>query len=91
MLFRSVGPNDLSIALGVPGQLTHPLVEGAIERVAAACSAAGCWSAVQMNTVHGAARWAPHVDLISHSAEIGMLQAAGTAAVSAIRAATAGH
>ena len=86
-----VGPNDLSIALGVPGQLTHPLVEGAIERVAAACSAAGCWSAVQMNTVDSAARWAPHVDLISHSAEIGMLQAAGTAAVSAIRAATAGH
>jgi 2-keto-3-deoxy-L-rhamnonate aldolase RhmA len=82
-----VGPNDLSIALGVPGQLTHPLVEGAIERVAAACKAAGIWSAVQMNTVEGAARWAPHVDLVSHSAEIGMLQAAGTAAVTAIRAA----
>jgi 2-dehydro-3-deoxyglucarate aldolase/4-hydroxy-2-oxoheptanedioate aldolase len=82
-----VGPNDLSIALGVPGQLTHPLVEGAIERVAAACRAAGKWSAVQMNTVDGAARWAPHVDLVSHSAEIGMLQAAGTAAVTAIRAA----
>ncbi len=82
-----VGPNDLSIALGVPGQLTHPLVEGAIERVAAACKAAGIWSAVQMNTVDGAARWAPHVDLVSHSAEIGMLQAAGTAAVTAIRAA----
>ena len=31
-----VGPNDLSIAFGVPGQVTHPLVEGAIERVAAA-------------------------------------------------------
>jgi 4-hydroxy-2-oxoheptanedioate aldolase len=82
-----VGPNDLSIALGVPGQLTHKLVEDAIERVAAACRAAGKWSAVQMNTVDGAARWAPHVDLLSHSAEIGMLQAAGTAAVSAIRTA----
>ena len=40
-----------------------------------------------MNTVDGAARWAPHVDLVSHSAEVGMLQAAGTAAVTAIRAA----
>ena len=82
-----VGPNDLSIALGVPGQLAHPLVEGAIERVAAACKAAGIWSAVQMNTVESAARWAPHVDLTSHSAEIGLLQAAGTAAVAAIRSA----
>lgn len=80
-----VGPNDLSIALGVPGKLTDPLVEGAIDRVAAACRAAGIWSAVQMNTVDGAVRWAPHVDIVSHSAEIGMLQAAGTAAVGAIR------
>jgi 2-keto-3-deoxy-L-rhamnonate aldolase RhmA len=82
-----VGPNDLSIAFGVPGQITHPLVEDAIERVAAACRAAGIWSAVQMNTVEGAVRWAPRVDLLSHSAEIAMLQAAGTAAVSAIRGA----
>jgi hypothetical protein len=40
-----------------------------------------------MNTVDSAVRWAPHVDLLSHSAEIGMLQAAGTAAVAAIRGA----
>jgi 2-keto-3-deoxy-L-rhamnonate aldolase RhmA len=82
-----VGPNDLSIALGVPGQLGHPLVVEAIERVAAACRAAGVWSAVQMNTVDSAVRWAPHVDLLSHAAETGLLQAAGTSAVSAIRAA----
>jgi len=82
-----VGPNDLSIALGVPGQLGHPLVVEAIERVAAACRAAGVWSAVQMNTVDSAVRWAPHVDLLSHAAETGLLQAAGTSDVSAIRAA----
>ncbi len=82
-----VGPNDLSIAMGVAGQITHSLVEDAIDRVAAACRAAGIWSAVQMNTVEGAVRWAPHVDLVSHSAEIGMLQAAATSAVAAVRAA----
>jgi 2-dehydro-3-deoxyglucarate aldolase/4-hydroxy-2-oxoheptanedioate aldolase len=80
-----VGPNDLSIALGVPGRLDEPLVVGAIERVAAACRAAGKWSAVQMNTVESAVRWAPQVDLLSHAAEVGLLQAAGTAAVGAIR------
>jgi 2-keto-3-deoxy-L-rhamnonate aldolase RhmA len=80
-----VGPNDLSIALGVPGELGHDLVVSAIERVAAACRSAGKWSAVQMNTVESAERWAPHVDMLSHSAEVGLLQAAGRAAVSAIR------
>jgi 2-keto-3-deoxy-L-rhamnonate aldolase RhmA len=82
-----VGPNDLSIALGVPGQLGHPLVEAAIERVAAACRATGRWSALQMNTVESAVRWAPRVDIMSHSAEIGMLQAAASAAVAAVRGA----
>jgi len=82
-----VGPNDLSIALGVPGRLGDPLVVGAIERVAAACRAAWKWSAVQMNTVESAVRWAPHVDLLSHAAEVGLLQAAGTSAVGAIRSA----
>ena len=49
--------------------------------------AAGIWSAVQMNPVESAGRWAPHVDLLSHAAETGLLQAAGTSAVQAIRAA----
>ena len=80
-----VGPNDLSIALGVPGQVEHPLVAAGIDRVAAACRAAGKWSAVQMNTVEQAARWAPRVDIMSHAAETGLLQAAGAAAVRAIR------
>jgi 2-keto-3-deoxy-L-rhamnonate aldolase RhmA len=82
-----VGPNDLSIALGVPGELDHPLLVGAIERVADACRAAGKWSALQMNTVDSAVRWAPKVDLMSHSAEVGLLQAAGLAAVKAVRGA----
>ena len=82
-----VGPNDLSIALGVPGELSHPLVEAAIERVAAACRVTGRWSALQMNTVESAVRWAPRVDIMSHSAEIGLLQTAATVAVAAVRSA----
>lgn len=80
-----VGPTDLSIALGVPGQTTSAAVEDAIEAVAAACRAAGVRSAVQMNDVGLAARWASRVDIISHSADAGFLQAAAAAAVAAIR------
>ena len=36
-----VGPYDLSGSYGVPGQLEHPAVEAAQERVLAACKAAG--------------------------------------------------
>lgn len=36
-----VGPADLSHGLGVPGQMGHPEVQRAIERVAAACAANG--------------------------------------------------
>lgn len=32
-----VGPFDLSISLGIPGQINHPLEKEAIEKVAAAC------------------------------------------------------
>lgn len=36
-----IGPNDLSLSLGIPGQLTHPDELAAIARVAAACKQAG--------------------------------------------------
>ena len=32
-----VGPFDLSISLGIPGQINHPLEKEAIEKVATAC------------------------------------------------------
>jgi 2-keto-3-deoxy-L-rhamnonate aldolase RhmA len=45
MLF--VGPADLSQALGIPGQFDHPKLWEAVDRVAAACSAADIpWSAL---------------------------------------------
>jgi len=34
-----IGPNDLSISLGYPGELTHPEVSKAIEKVAKAAAA----------------------------------------------------
>ncbi|HBO42541.1 MAG TPA: hypothetical protein DD670_01120 [Planctomycetaceae bacterium] len=37
-----VGPADLSLALGVPGQLKHPKVVEAIRHVVAACQKHGC-------------------------------------------------
>ena len=48
--FLFVGPSDLSQALGVTGEFTHPRCLDALERVAAACAARGKhWGAVTPN------------------------------------------
>lgn len=36
-----IGPYDLSVSLGVPGELQHPKVVGAIEKIAEACRTRG--------------------------------------------------
>lgn len=46
-----VGPNDLSIALGVPGELTNPILVDAVKKVAAACRECG-----KLFTVHSEPR-----------------------------------
>lgn len=55
MLF--VGPGDLSLSLGVPMQLDHPLVEEAMVKVDAACKRHGKW----WGTTSGSAAAAQHV------------------------------
>lgn len=34
-----VGPYDLSVSLGIPGELNHPKFNAALERIAGACAA----------------------------------------------------
>ncbi len=80
-----VGPTDLSIALGIPGQLDDPALVGAIERVASACRNAGIWSALYMSDLELARRYASSIDLICHSSEAALLTSAGMAAVETIR------
>ena len=55
MLF--VGPGDLSLSLGIPMQLDHPLMEDAMVKVNAACKRHGKW----WGTTSGSAAAAQHV------------------------------
>jgi 4-hydroxy-2-oxoheptanedioate aldolase len=52
-----VGPTDLSQALGVPGQLSHPLVEEAFEVVASAVRDSPAALGVLVPDAVGAGRW----------------------------------
>jgi 2-keto-3-deoxy-L-rhamnonate aldolase RhmA len=83
-----IGPTDLSIALGVAGQSDAPELVSAIERVLERCKAHGVATAIQANDLAYAKRWVERgMEIISYSSEIGLLAAAASAGIQAIRAA----
>lgn len=53
-----LGPYDLSQSLGIPGQVDHPLVRSTMDRVVAACHAAGVAAGVYADTVESVSHWA---------------------------------
>lgn len=53
-----IGPSDLSLSLGLPGQLDHPTVVDAIDQIAAEVTASSdCALCVLVDTVEQAASW----------------------------------
>lgn len=81
-----IGPTDLSISLGVPGELTSPLLHQAIETMLAACQQYNVFPAIHINDVEQAAYWAKKgMRFISSSAETGLLVKGGLAVTTAIR------
>jgi 2-dehydro-3-deoxyglucarate aldolase/4-hydroxy-2-oxoheptanedioate aldolase len=86
-----IGPTDLSISLGVAGQLEAPELVSAIERVLERSKAHGVATAIQANDLNFARRWVERgMEIISYSSEIGLLAAAASAGIHAIRAARGG-
>jgi 2-keto-3-deoxy-L-rhamnonate aldolase RhmA len=80
-----VGPTDLSIALGVPGQPEAPLLVETVQRVIAACVENGITAGIQANDMKFAKHWAAQgMQMISYSSETGLLTSAGATAVQAL-------
>ncbi len=81
-----VGPNDLSISYGVPGQSDHPLVKAAITRTIKACQASGVTPAIHMTSLDTAAYWAGQgMRMVSTGSEAAFIHSAGLIAVEKIR------
>lgn len=73
-----IGPNDLSIALGVPGQQDHPDMQAAIQKMIDACQRHGVYPAIHINDLKLAVYWTKQgMRLVSSSAEIGLLVKGG--------------
>jgi 2-keto-3-deoxy-L-rhamnonate aldolase RhmA len=80
-----IGPNDLSIALDVPGQQDHPTMQAAIQKMITTCQQHGVYPAIHMNDLGLAVRWAKQgMRLVSSNAEIGLLVKAGQEVTKAI-------
>lgn len=73
-----IGPNDLSIALGVPDQQNHPTVEAAIQKTIDACRRHGVVPGIHMNNLSLAVQWTKQgMRLVSSSSEVNFMVKAG--------------
>ena len=80
-----VGPNDLSIALGVPGKLEDAFFVETIKQVIKTCNTHQVSPALHLNDVGMAVRWAQQgMRMLSISSEIGFIAKAGSEARTAI-------
>ncbi|MEM7032182.1 MAG: aldolase/citrate lyase family protein [Chloroflexota bacterium] len=83
-----VGPGDLSIALGVPGQMNAPILHKAIEKVIDTCEKKDVYPAIHINALEDATYWAEKgMRMVSGQSETSLMIQAGTHMTNGIRAA----
>lgn len=81
-----IGPFDLSISLGMPGDFTNPVFTAALERIHNACKAVGKYCFIFSTTNEQARNYfAQGYDGVAHSIDFTMFTEAYSAAVSAIK------
>jgi 2-keto-3-deoxy-L-rhamnonate aldolase RhmA len=84
-----IGPNDLSISLGIPGQQTDPKEIEAIDKMVAACTKHGVASGIHLPNVDQLKGWmAKGMRFITYSTDLNFLMS-GKAGLDALRAAAA--
>ena len=83
-----IGPQDLTISLGHPGDHHHPKYMEAVEKVMKACEKCGVASGLHTANMEDLLFWAAKgMRMLTFSSDSALLQSAGTRAVSEIRSA----
>jgi 4-hydroxy-2-oxoheptanedioate aldolase len=81
-----IGPYDLSQSLGVPGQVAHPYVTAAIERITLRAKQAGALTGIFCDTFEAAARWRQAgIQYLSYSVDTGIFTDACTTIVDKLK------
>lgn len=82
-----IGPEDLSLSMGVPGQTGHPLVVEAIEKVIASAQRNGVVPGIHMGSVELLLQWhRKGMRMLLYDSDLGFLMASSAAGVSELRA-----
>jgi 4-hydroxy-2-oxoheptanedioate aldolase len=70
-----IGASDLSSSFGVPGQLHHPLILQAVERVISLCRKRGIAVGINAEDLERARYWVERgVQLIAYSSDLGLIR-----------------
>ena len=81
-----VGPNDLSIALGVPGQLDAPEMRDALNEVIGACARHNRYPGLHINNLNLAVKWAKKgMRILTSMSETGLMVQRGVEVSSTIK------
>jgi len=81
-----IGPADLSVSLGVPGEIEHPLMEEAIGHVLAAAQRAGAAAGIHWSDAAFVSKWKQRgMRCLMYSTEMGFLADGAQAGAAAIR------
>ena len=81
-----IGPGDLSISLGVPGQFDHPEFVAAVETIRDRCERAGIAPGMHMRSLDLAKMWTGRgLRLFSCNSDIGFLLDKASETVAALR------
>lgn len=81
-----IGPVDLSISLGVPGELDHPLVQDAIQKVVDACASRGIASGGHLSAKVLEHWWRRGMRMLMCNSDIGILRAGCRETVAQLKA-----
>lgn len=82
-----IGPQDLSISLGVPGELKHEKVIDAIGKVVDACKKHGLAAGIHSPNMDDLLFWKDRgMKMLTYSTETALMQSAASQAVTKIRA-----
>ncbi len=82
-----IGPEDLSVSMGVPGDTSHPLVEEAIEKVMEAANRHNVVPAIHMGGAEPLIGWlGKGMRMVMYSSDLGFIMEASEKGLNQIRA-----
>jgi 2-keto-3-deoxy-L-rhamnonate aldolase RhmA len=82
-----IGPNDLSISLGIPGEMDHPLLRDSIQKVVDSCERHGLVSGIHISSLDALQYWMRQgMRMITWNSPLGMIMSSAQDALRTLKA-----